>query len=144
MKTRDFLKRLDDGQIVAAIQSAESKTSGEIRLFVTESIVADPVEAAQQQFVRMGMTQTKARNGILLFFAPKSQAFAVIGDTGIHQKCGQTLWNSISGAMQQELKAGHYTEAVVRAIEKAGAELAAHFPPGPDNRNELPDDIVRG
>ena len=35
MKPHDFLQRLDEARIVEAIQSAERKTSGEVRVFVT-------------------------------------------------------------------------------------------------------------
>jgi hypothetical protein len=36
MKPHDFLQKLEDAEVVRAIQEAERKTSGEIRVFVTD------------------------------------------------------------------------------------------------------------
>ena len=45
--------------------------------------------------------------------------------------------------MEQRLREGQFTEAVLAAVEKVGALLAAKFPRRPDDTNELPDGIVR-
>ena len=41
---------------------------------------AQTLALAQQTFDRLGMTQTKHRNGVLLFFAPLTQQFAIVGE----------------------------------------------------------------
>src|SRR5947207_1780624 len=58
MKHHEFLKRLQDERIAAAIRTAEAKTSGEIRVFISRKETSDPVAAAKNQFTRMGMTKT--------------------------------------------------------------------------------------
>lgn len=143
MQTKDFLHALDDQQIAAAITEAEQRTSGEIRVFVTESVIEDVVIEAEKQFVRMGMTKTAMRNGVLIFFAPKSQKYAVVGDQGVHAKCGQKFWEHITVDMTPLLKAGKYTEAVVFAVHEIGAALAKEFPPIVGDRNELPNRVER-
>jgi len=60
---------IEDARVVAAITAAERRTSGEVRVFVTQKKTEEPVAAAQKQFERMGMTQTAARNGVLIFLA---------------------------------------------------------------------------
>jgi uncharacterized membrane protein len=143
MKPKEFIARLDDAKVMAAIADAERKSSGEIRVYVANTKVADALAAADAQFVKLGMNKTRERNGALLYFAPVSQQFAVVGDKGIHERCGQDFWQEIAAEISQHLKAGEFTEAVVDAVNKIGAVLAKHFPRSPDDRNELPNQVAR-
>ncbi|HEY2713317.1 MAG TPA: TPM domain-containing protein [Chthoniobacterales bacterium] len=144
MRTKHFIAKLDDERIVRAIAAAEQQTSGEIRVFVQHGEVADPVVAAQARFEKLGMTATRERNSVLIFVAPRSQKFAVIGDRGIHQRCGDEFWQRLVEAMQQHLRAENFTDAVVHAIDQTGELLSQHFPRRSDDRNELPDEVEEG
>jgi uncharacterized membrane protein len=132
---------IDHPRVVAAIRAAELRTSGEIRVLVARQAAPDPVAAARQQFDRLGMHQTVARNGVLIYVAPKSRTFAVIGDTGVHEKCGDSFWSELAVAMTNEFKRGDFTAGLVLGVERAGALLAAHFPRSADDKNELSDEI---
>jgi uncharacterized membrane protein len=144
MRTKEFLNRLEHDRIVRAIAAAEKKTSGEIRVYIKRGEVSDTVQAAREQFEKLGMTATRERNGILIFVAPRSQKFAVLGDAGIHQRCGDAFWQQLVDAMQQHFRAENFTDAVVHAIDRAGELLAAEFPRRPDDRNELPTAVEEG
>jgi uncharacterized membrane protein len=132
---------IDHERIVAAIGAAEKRTSGEIRVVVARHAVADPITTARRHFERLGMTNTAARNGVLILVAPRSRNFAVIGDSGVHEKCGEGFWQELAAAMTEQFRAGQFTEGITLGIERAGALLAEHFPCQPDDRNELPDDV---
>jgi uncharacterized membrane protein len=132
---------VDQDRIVAAIGAAEQRTSGEIRVLLAKQPAPDPVAAAQQQFDRLGMTQTAARNGVLIYVAPASRTFAVIGDTGVHEKCGDPFWRELAATMTEHFKRGDFTGGLILGIQRAGALLAEHFPRQPDDKNELPDKI---
>ena len=132
---------IDHARIVAAIGEAEDRTSGEIRVVVSRRPAADAVAAAKIQFERLGMTRTDARNGVLIFLAPRSRTFAVIGDTGVHEKCGEAFWTELAAAMTEHFKRGDFTAGLALGIERAGALLAGHFPRQPDDRNELPNSV---
>ncbi len=144
MRTKEFLSRLDHDRIVRAIGAAEAQTSGEIRVYLKRGEIEDPVAAARAQFAKLGMTATRERNAVLVFIAPRSQKFAVIGDEGIHQRCGDAFWQRLVEAMQGHFKGENFTDALVHAIEQAGAQLAEHFPHQPNDRNELPNEIEEG
>ena len=133
---------IDHDKVVAAIGAAERRTSGEIRVLLARQPAPDPVASARTHFERLGMTRTAARNGVLIFLAPRSHTFAVIGDTGVHEKCGEAFWREVAAAMEKQFRAGDFTAGLMQAIERAGALLAAHFPRQPDDKNELPDSIV--
>jgi uncharacterized membrane protein len=135
------LPSVDHERVVAAIGAAEAKTSGEIRVLVSRQPAPEPIAIAQREFERLGMTKTAARNGVLIFLAPASRTFAVIGDTAIHEKCGESFWKILAATMESHFKRGEFTEGLVHAIERAGALLADHFPRSPDDKNELPDTI---
>jgi uncharacterized membrane protein len=145
VRTHDFLRQLDEAAVIQAIQQAESRTSGEIRVFITARHVdADAIiDRAASRFEKLGMSTTQDRNAVLLYFAPRSQQFAIIGDKGVHQKFGADHWEEIASTMASKLRAGRFTEAVVSGIEMAGDLLARHFPRRTDDRNELPDEIDR-
>jgi uncharacterized membrane protein len=143
MRPRTFLSQLDDRSIVDAIARAEQKTSGEIRVFISEKQVSEVLNEAKVHFLRLGMQKTRGRNGVLIYIAPRSRNFAIIGDIAIHERCGDNLWQDIAGSMETYLRQERYTEALVTAIERVGVVLAAHFPRQPDDRNELPDEIER-
>ena len=143
MKPTEFISHLDEVKVLAAIEAAEKRSSGEIRVFVSHQHVPDPMAAAQKQFEKLGMINTKARNGVLLFFAPHTQKFAIIGDAGIHEKCGAGFWEDIRQEMEHDLKSAKFTEAVVAGVHRVGEALARHFPRRPDDVNELPNRLER-
>ncbi len=144
--TDAFVDALDDERIVAAIREAESRSRGEIRVHVAEEAVEDPQSAGAAVFEALGMTATAERNGVLLFVAPASRRFAVLGDTAIHERCGPDFWATVAEAMAAEFRAGRFTEGILAGVAAVGVELARHFPraPGQTDRNELPDSVSRG
>jgi uncharacterized membrane protein len=154
MQTRSFLDTLDHDRIVKAIQDAEARSRGEVRVHVFRQAVQDvqpntsPVAAVQsaaaRQFEALGMTRTAERNGVLLFVAPVSQTFAVIGDEGIHARCGPDFWKDVAAAMETDFRAGRYTDGIVKGVARVGEALATHFPrqEGTADTNELPDEVT--
>ncbi len=144
MRTKAFVEKLDHARIVQAIAAAEKKTSGEIRVYIKRGEIADAVQAAREQFETLGMTATRERNGILIFVAPRSQKFAVIGDEGIHLRCGDEFWQQLVDAMQQHFRAENFTDAVIHAIDRTGELLSKEFPRQPDDRDELPNRVEEG
>ena len=142
MKRSAFIDQLDHRVIEAAIARAEKLTSGEMRVFIAPKAAPAPVAAAQEIFNKLGMTRTKHRNAVLIFVAPESQTFAVIGDEGVHAKCGDTFWAEVAAAMSGHFRDGHFTAGVVHGIERAGALLAEHFPRRSGDIDELPNAVV--
>jgi uncharacterized membrane protein len=142
MKIKEFLSQLEHDEIVAAIRKAEKKTSGEIRVFISRHKPDDAVIAAQAQFTHLGMEKTKEKNAVLIFVAPVVHKFAIIGDAGVHARCGDVFWREVAAEMTGRFKKGEFTSGIRHGIEKAGELLAQHFPAQPGDKNELPDDIA--
>jgi uncharacterized membrane protein len=142
MKTRHFLSQLEHDRIVAVIRDAERKTSGEIRVYVSHRKVADALARAQRRFAKLAMCRTRHRNAVLIYIAPRSRSFAIVGDTGVHEKCGDAFWREVSAQLSHDLKNGPATDAIVHAVQTVGDLLAAHFPPSASDRDELADEVV--
>ncbi len=143
MKPEEFLDRLDDARIVAAIQEAERQTSGEIRVYVSNKKHGDVQAAAVRCFQRLKMEQTAERNAVLIFIVPKSRQFALLGDEGIHRHLASGVWEAVAREMSDSLRIGTASVAVEEAIVRLSQELARHFPYRKNDRNELPDDVLR-
>ncbi len=137
------MSQLRHDEILGAIRQAEQKTSGELRVFISHKRVEDPVKAAQAHFLRLGMQKTRERNAVLIFIAPLTRKFAIVGDTAVHARCGDSFWRDLAGEMSGHFHKEEFTQGLVHGIRKAGDLLAQHFPHRPDDKNELPDDIVR-
>src|SRR6185295_14371591 len=143
MRTWEFLSKLDSKRIIEAIQQAEAKTSGEIRVFVKRGpLPGDALVAARKNFHELGMEKTKQRNGVLIFVAPRARKFAVIGDEGVHQKCDEKYWQRLVDSMRTHFQKENFTDALVEAVRRTGELLAKHFPKRGDDTNELPDVVV--
>ncbi|HWI59467.1 MAG TPA: TPM domain-containing protein [Bacillota bacterium] len=142
MRARQFLNQLQQAEIVAAIREAEQRTSGEIRVFVSRRDIEDPLAAARRHFAALGMEKTRERNGVLIFVAPRTQQFAILGDSGIHTRCGENFWTQLAAQMSAYFQRAEFTQGIVYGVKTAGELLAQHFPFSPDDQNELPNDIA--
>ena len=132
--------------IVEAIAEAESGTSGEIRVHLTKRwFERDPYARAQALFKSLGMTETRLRNGVLLYANLRKRRFAVVGDEGIHQAVGQEFWEGLAKRLSERLLSTHPERAIAAAVQEIGIELKRHFPShaSPDgNPNELSNEIT--
>jgi len=145
MSRRKLLKQLDVEKIRGAISAAEKKTSGEIRVSVAPYFWGRVRPVAERAFRRLGMANTRERNGILFFIVPARRRFVVLGDEGVHAKVGQDFWDKIAGAMADRFHEGEFSDGVVSGIEAAAEGLTAHFPyDAATDVNELPDAIDFG
>lgn len=140
---KQFLQRIDSVRIERAIRDAEARTSGEIRVVFQPGEVDDATTLAAQEFTRLEMHATRERNAVLLLVAPDARQFALYGDEGVHAKCGDRFWSDVAAAMEERLRAGAHTDAIVLGVERIGALLAREFPRQADDRDELPNDVVQ-
>jgi len=142
MNAKRLFSQHDHDRIVAAIADAEKHTSGEIRVFVSHRKVRDVHRAAVHRFLKLGMNQTKGRNAVLIFVAPESRNFAILGDEAVHARCGQEFWDQVAGGMRELFQQSKLADGIVHGINAAGKSLAQHFPSLGANRNELPDSVI--
>jgi len=134
-------------RIEACIKAAESKTSGEIRVYVeARCTFVDPLDRAKEVFTTLGMEQTTAHNAVLIYVATEDRQFALFGDTAIYELAGGAqFWQAAADKLLGHLRQNEVGEGLSNCVTELGAALAAHFPYDPGvKKNELPDEIVFG
>ena len=140
--SRRRLERLFDvDQVQRAVEAAERRTSGEIRVSIAPFFWGSVDRAAQKAFDRLGMARTRHRNGVLIFIVPSRRSFVILGDSGIHERAGQELWDRAAAMLSEHFRKGGITEGLVRAIEAVGDALAVHFPPEAGDVDELSNQV---
>ena len=128
MKTRHFLNELEHARVHEAIRQAETGTSADIVVCITHKAVPDALAEAQAVFTLRHLQKAVDDNSLLIFLAPKSQTFAVVGGKALHQRVGQAWWDELARLLRQHFRIGAYTDGLVEAIELAGEALQRHFP----------------
>jgi uncharacterized membrane protein len=137
---------IDVRAVEDAVRAAEQQTTGEIRVSLARFYFwGDVRRAAERAFKYLHMDGTVDRNGVLIFVVPGRRRFAIVGDSGIHQRLDPSFWPQVADRLSVAFRAGDFTGGLSRAIAEIGAELATHFPlRGGPNVNELPDTVARG
>jgi uncharacterized membrane protein len=145
-RVKHFFSPEENQRIVSAIQEAEKRTSGEIRVYIESHCrFVDPVDRAIELFYGLKMEKTEQRNGVILYIAIKDHQLAIYGDEGIHQKVGAAFWNKAVQHILSAFNAAHFADGITNILKEVGEVLHEHFPYHADtDRNELPDEIVFG
>ncbi|MBB1088480.1 TPM domain-containing protein [Lysobacter sp. SG-8] len=140
----DRLKR-----ITAAVVAGERRHRAEI-CFAVESALSpaavwagvDARAEAQAVFARLGVWDTEANNGVLLYLLLADHRIEIVADRGFDGRVSDAQWRGVCERMADRLRAGDADAAVVEAIEALSDLAARHFPREADeaDTNELPDD----
>jgi uncharacterized membrane protein len=141
-----FFSKQEKDAIFQAIQNAEQRTSGEVRVFIENRCrFVNPLDRAAELFFLLKMDKTVDRNAVMVYLAMKDRQFAVFADEGIYKALGKEYWSREAEAMLHAFKAENYAAGLVTVINDVGEALHQHFPYDKKvDKNELPDDIVFG
>lgn len=132
---------VDHDRLLAALRAAQRRTSGQLRVVLARHRARDPLAAAQRHFGRLGLGDSPERNAVLIFVAPRSRKFAIVGDRAVHEKCGDAFWREVTAAMTGYFKRGDFTGGLIHGVERAGALLAEHFPSAGDAPQSAADPV---
>ena len=138
---KKFFTKEEKERIVEAIRAAEKKTSAEIRVYLENRPKEDSMTRARKVFEKLGMARTRHRNGVLIYFSLKEQAFAILGDQGIHEKAGSGFWQAAVEKMQERFLQNDFAGGLEDGIQSLGEKLTRYFPREADDTNELPDGL---
>lgn len=133
-------------QVVEAIRNAESRTSGEIRVFMESHCkYVEAIDRAADVFFNLQMDKTTERNAVLLYIAVKDHQMAIFGDEGIYNKTGQEYWQQLVKRILAHFDKENFATGISEYVKEIGEGLHSYFPyDRASDQNELPDDIVFG
>jgi uncharacterized membrane protein len=135
--------------IEAAIAESERQVAGEI-CFVIEAAGEfaalraglSPRQRALAHFARLGVWDTAANNGTLIYVSLADRCVEIIADRGIAARVSESEWQDICRTVEGHFRAGDYTAGSLAAIRAVAARLAQHFGAASPHGNELPNQPV--
>lgn len=130
--------------VVAAIALAEKETSGEIRIHMENYCRGNALERAVTLFGRLGMHNTIAHNGVIIYIAIKDRKVAIYGDKGIHEQVRDDFWQAEIQTILTHFKDKNYKDGLIKVVEDVGEKLQQFFPYHADDSNELSNEISFG
>jgi uncharacterized membrane protein len=131
-------------EIEAAIAATERSHGGEIRFAVEGNLSAVELwrnvsarDRALEVFARLGVWDTEANNGVLIYVLWADHDVEIVADRGFNGRVTAEEWASVCHRMEQHFRASNPQQAVIEGVQAVGALIAKHFPAL--DRNELPD-----
>ena len=99
-----------------------------------------PRERALEVFAALGVWDTDANNGVLVYVLLADHDVEIIADRGFNAKVDSDRWSAICDDMEQYFRAGRFQAGAVAGVKAAGRLVAMHYPrlPGSYARDELP------
>lgn len=143
----DMLQRLQ--QRVAA---SEQRHSGEVRIYIEAGLPlsylwsdAPTRKIARQRaldlFSQLGVWDTAANNGVLIYLLLAEHAIEIVADRGVNGRVHPSVWPALVTRMSAAFKEAQFEDGLTNALAEVSALLVQHFPLGANevNPNELPD-----
>jgi uncharacterized membrane protein len=119
---------VDKQRVKDAILRAEQTTTAPISVSIAPHANGGVHAAALHDLHRRGLSRAAERNAVHFFVVPSRREFAVVGDTGAHERLGQDVWNSVAATVEKHFRLGDPTAGLIAGIEEVGRQLARHFP----------------
>jgi putative membrane protein len=94
-------------------------------------------DRARITFQELGVRGTRAATGVLIYISLLERTVSIIGDNAITETIEQKTWDELRDTVIAGLREGRPSEGLCKAIEQAGATLAAHLPGSHDDTDEL-------
>ncbi len=124
------------------IGAVEALTSAEFRIIITQHAWLGLKRKARKLFHKYRLDDTSGGNSILILLVEKDHQFLIYGDQGIHEKVGDSFWNTVSENMLEFFRAGSFAEGLAVGLQLLADALAEHFPIQERTHNELPNEII--
>lgn len=97
---------------------------------------------AVQQFLAHGISDTSARNGVLIFISVAEHYAEILADHGIAEKTEQSFWDGAVKKLISHTKSGEIAAGYAVTIDMLGEKLTPIFPPSKKKINGLDDKLV--
>lgn len=136
-------------QLTTHIANSEQRHTGQLR-FVIESRIntaslchhTTPRQRAQYWFNNLGIWDTSARCGVLVYVLFADRAVEIIADRGIDACVSAAQWQEICTHILTAFHQQNYMDGLSRGLEELTDLLVQYFPRTQAGTNELADDVI--
>ena len=147
---RNLLRAFPDATLTAiesAVTATEQLHSGEVRFVIEAALDPSrvwrndtPRQRALEVFAALGVWDTAANNGVLIYVLLADHDVEIVADRGFNGRVSHDEWQAVCTAMDARFQAGDFESGAVECIRRVGEIVARHFPvqPGERNPDELP------
>lgn len=136
-------------RIEAEVVRAESTHSGEIRVAIETALTAAqlwgglaPRARALQVFTALGVWDTAANNGVLIYLLLADRSVEIIADRAIAALVPESEWLTLCGDIEARCRSGDIAAACCQAVRAVAAVMRRHFPRDGGDADELPNQPV--
>lgn len=141
-----FLTEEELESLALKIAEIESVTSGELKIcFHLKRSYKERKKTSRdlaiEEFHKSGMTKTKEKTGVLLYFLLDEKIFEIIADEGINNKIDEQRWKTIVEVMSGHLKTSRAFSGISEALDHIGLILKDEFPCSDDNEDEISNEV---
>jgi len=130
-------------RIEQALVQVESRHAGELRFAIEAAFDwpelwhgITPRQRALQVFGQLGVWDTAANNGVLIYVLVADRDVEIVADRAIAERVTQAEWEAVCREMEGHFHAGRYAEGAESGIVEVGRLLGQHFPGGAGDRDE--------
>ena len=130
--------------IEQVIRETELLQGGEIRVAVEGNLSpaelwrgVTPRDRAVQVFAQLGVWDTDANNGVLIYLSWADRDVEIVADRGFNNLVSPDEWSAVCANMERLFAQRQPREAMIQGVRAVGKLIARHFPAV--DRNELPD-----
>jgi uncharacterized membrane protein len=139
----------DRQRIEEAVAAAEQRHAGEIRVVVEVALHfgqlwhrMTPRQRALQLFSQLGVWDTAANNGVLVYVLLADRAVEFVADRAIAERIPEGDWLSLCRDVEAACGRGELAEGCCVAVRGVASQLERHFPRGSNRANELPNQPI--
>lgn len=134
------------GAVETAIRDSERLHRGEIRFVVEGGLELGELwrdvsarERAVEVFSHLRVWDTEENTGVLIYVQWLDRRVEIVADRGAATRIAPGHWATLCRGLEGAFRSGRCQEGACEAVREVGRLLAEHFPPRPDNPDELPD-----
>jgi uncharacterized membrane protein len=137
-----FLDKAEISRLEQKIEAVEALTSAEFRIIITPHAWGGLKRKAHKLFHKYQLDNTSVSNAVLILLVEKDHKLLIYGDAGIHEKLGNTFWDTISENMLELFRDGKIADGLSVGLQLLSDVLSEHFPIKENPANEISNEII--
>jgi uncharacterized membrane protein len=99
-------------------------------------------QRAMECFATLGVWDTAANNGVLIYVLLADRSVEIVADRGIAAQVGDEQWRVLCASVEAQYRNGAFGTGSRHVIRGVAEHMAKHFPNEAAGRNELPNQPI--